>query len=378
MTDSSYFGLFGLEDQQVSKVSNLTAVVKTKEEAASLNATNCCVCDSTQLKYRCPCCGFRTCGFDCVKQHKIQFDCNGKRDKIPFVKISQFTEEQFHDDYRFLEETVNTLDATARQHRQIAISAQELPNWLKKIQFEARLRGTRLKILPAGFVKRKANKTAFIYKEKAIHWDVEWLFKNIRCDGTDFLIHDRRVNENFSIETALNCHLKPVDPILELEKTRLMNAFQAKGAYSVILKTEDGYSRVDNLASSLRDILIGKTVIEFPIFIVTHSMEDFKQIASKEQARDEQPHSPRTVAVTVAEQEKTAISDANAKEESTTQVETIQPLSDTVAEEKPKSSNNNEHTEESKQDKSKTTMQDQAVESGDILSEPSVAELTTE
>lgn len=223
-------------------------------------------------------------------------------------------------------------------------------------------------------MKRKTNKTAFIYKEKAIHWDVEWLFKNIRCDGTDFLIHDRRVNENFSIETALNYHLKPVDPILELEKTRLMNDFQAKGAYSVILKTEDGYSRVDNLASSLRDILIGKTVIEFPIFIVTHSMEGFKQIASKEQARDEQPHSPKAVAA----QEKTAISDANAKEESTTQVETIQPLSDTVAEEKPKSSNNNEHTEESKQDKSKTTMQEQAVESGDILSEPSVAELTTE
>jgi len=270
MEDSLCFGLFGHEGpDHIDKF-----VHKTKAEVA-LNSTRCCVCDTTLLKYRCPGCGFRTCSFDCVKKHKVLFDCTGKRDKIPFVKLSEFSEEQFHDDFSFLEETGNAIDGTARERCKISMSAKELPAWLKKIQYEARVRGTRLKIMPAGFSKRKSNRTAFIYKEKAIHWDVEWILKSFNSDSSDLVIHDQRVAENTQVEEALNRHLTPTDAIAELDKTKLMKTYLSKGNLTVLLKTEDGLTKMNDLKCTLQEALVGKTVIEFPSFVLTHQPDDF-------------------------------------------------------------------------------------------------------
>lgn len=96
----SYFGLFGLEDErQAAMAEEATPKQVTTPENAEqiLNSNACCICRSKQIKYRCPACGFRTCSADCVKQHKATFSCSGVRNKIPFVKISEYTENQFYD-----------------------------------------------------------------------------------------------------------------------------------------------------------------------------------------------------------------------------------------------------------------------------------------
>lgn len=52
----------------------------------------CSVCNIDVSKYKCPGCQEATCSLACVKQHKQQTGCSGKRDKLAFVPMQQFTD----------------------------------------------------------------------------------------------------------------------------------------------------------------------------------------------------------------------------------------------------------------------------------------------
>ena len=47
----------------------------------------CSICCSQKPRYRCPACNMRTCSMECVKQHKIEENCSGKRD--PTKKVDK-------------------------------------------------------------------------------------------------------------------------------------------------------------------------------------------------------------------------------------------------------------------------------------------------
>lgn len=55
-------------------------------------APKCEVCNAQPSKYRCPGCQARTCSLPCVRQHKEDTGCSGKRDRLAFVPLKEFTD----------------------------------------------------------------------------------------------------------------------------------------------------------------------------------------------------------------------------------------------------------------------------------------------
>jgi len=102
------FGLFGLNndetDRQIShkegedmktsdeSVGNCEQEVKLNEQ---INQKECCICKSVSTKYRCPSCLLSTCSLNCCQTHKQKFNCNGVRDKLAFVKMKDYSEQEF-------------------------------------------------------------------------------------------------------------------------------------------------------------------------------------------------------------------------------------------------------------------------------------------
>lgn len=98
MSDDHFcFGLFGIEDDEQQPT------VEKKEDKEQLDvSTNidldskiCCMCNSETIKYRCPGCGLRSCSLTCVKEHKDVFECDGKRDRTPFIRMNNFDQQAF-------------------------------------------------------------------------------------------------------------------------------------------------------------------------------------------------------------------------------------------------------------------------------------------
>lgn len=44
--------------------------------------------------YKCPGCGIGSCSVACVKKHKDETQCDGKRNQVTFIPLSQFTDQQ--------------------------------------------------------------------------------------------------------------------------------------------------------------------------------------------------------------------------------------------------------------------------------------------
>ena len=62
------------------------------DERLKTRLGTCEKCGFKEAKYTCPRCEFRSCCLQCVKLHKIEFECNGIRDKTRFKSVSQFTD----------------------------------------------------------------------------------------------------------------------------------------------------------------------------------------------------------------------------------------------------------------------------------------------
>lgn len=85
----------------------------------------CEVCSKEVRKYKCPRCGVSTCSMQCCKNHKIavrirehsdltsilmfnQSGCTGKRERIQYVAVNEFTDKHLRADYHFLEDVLQT------------------------------------------------------------------------------------------------------------------------------------------------------------------------------------------------------------------------------------------------------------------------------
>jgi len=146
------------------------------------------VCDICQdvAKYRCPRCDSRSCSLDCVKQHKKLSGCDGLRHKTKYVRLKDFTELDLISDYRVLENATSAVDKCRRDKlkkltRQAVdgFCAPRLAKSIQKLQTAASRHGTRVKILPPHFVKRKKNTSHFDYKTKVLFWHVDLVFVNL-------------------------------------------------------------------------------------------------------------------------------------------------------------------------------------------------------
>ena len=62
-------------------------------DITSPSALNTCeICNERAAKYTCPRCEIHTCSLECVKTHKADTQCNGKRHKTKYVPIKDMTD----------------------------------------------------------------------------------------------------------------------------------------------------------------------------------------------------------------------------------------------------------------------------------------------
>ncbi|XLS90663.1 hypothetical protein HN51_066671, partial [Arachis hypogaea] len=167
--------------------------------------TLCEECKSNPSKYKCPGCSIQSCGLPCVKAHKERTGCTGKRNQTQFVPLSQFDDNLLLSDYNLLEEVKRVAESSQRMRTKLGMYAYfKLPHYLKSLGSAARSRRTKLLFLPSGMSKRQKNQTRYDQRKKFISWTIEWHFHS-----TDVVLHDNGVNENTSIYSILEKHLKP-------------------------------------------------------------------------------------------------------------------------------------------------------------------------
>lgn len=176
-------------------------------------------------------------------------------------------------DYFFLNDGDRFLGSLRRERVNIVRSAEELPSWLKKLIYEAKMRGTRLRILPAGFKKRCENKTAYQYSLKAIHWDIELEFTHITKRGesvqqtSSVVLH--RVPENRTLIEVIQEYINPQDIIDKNEIWKNYRVYREIDSQNWITKIRLAKTTLTiDPSQQIRSILSGRTIIEYPTFII--------------------------------------------------------------------------------------------------------------
>ena len=250
----------------------------------------CTICSSSDFRYKCPSCLVRTCSLACFKAHKTNLKCTGLRNSLKFKRLANFDDNQLREDFRFLDDYNRQMDGIKRQKRNIVQSLNDLPNWLKKLKFEANRSMVKLKILPAGFKRRLRNKSTFMYATKEIHWDVELVFTDLHLKGADsekpkrITFHVHRVPEKRALKELLDAYLKPQTDNQQLNRAlKFYHAADPQEICVLIKLSFDYYVELDQ-RMSIGDCLKGKSIIEYPTLLVVlrKSLARYKVVAEKE------------------------------------------------------------------------------------------------
>lgn len=222
----------------------------------------CEICNSDESKYKCPKCLCRTCSLPCVKQHRVSGNCNGVRCKTAFVAIKDFNENHMLSDYRMLEEISRACDNSERS-RMAQEPERKMMKSMKIQKNKARRMEVNLKFLPVSFTRRKINSTFYKFSSQCFLWHVEWVFQEL-----DICIHNKRVPDTTKLADALkNClsdemsiHPKVKDYLKDASAQIYIKALDAPS-------NNDKYHKLDP-ELTLKDNLIGKTILEYPQFVV--------------------------------------------------------------------------------------------------------------
>ncbi|BBM96718.1 zinc finger HIT domain-containing protein 3 [Marchantia polymorpha subsp. ruderalis] len=235
---------------------------QAKGRAMSMVCEECCEQES---KYRCPGCGFRTCGVKCVKSHKERTKCDGKRKRTEFVNINDYNDNWLISDYNLLEETLRLADSAKRLRAPFTSGVRnEVPPQVKALQKQAKARSTTLLLLAHGMTKRAVNTSYFDKRNKRIFWRVEWVF-----EGTDVRLVDSRVDENSTLESVLAKHL--AHDAENVTVRYLLRSFRWKPLHELVLllpkepcsAAEKEYFEL-TLGNPLKDQLADKSIVEYP------------------------------------------------------------------------------------------------------------------
>lgn len=157
-----------------------------KEEGETGGAVDgrCEICRTHPAKYRCPGCERQTCSLDCVKSHKVEYQCSGKRQRSAqtFLPVSELTPEILLDDYWLLEEAGQSTELLGRVLPKRSKNNER--NRLQKVVNRCKAMNTLLSLMPSGMERAKRNKT-HLQADGNIRWTIEWIL----LDGTNLRDH---------------------------------------------------------------------------------------------------------------------------------------------------------------------------------------------
>lgn len=184
-----------VEDRESVNVQNTSTVFSP----TSTPKIQCAVCKSSASLYKCPACSITTCSCECVKKHKIQSGCNGKRNRAEFVSKSGFTDKHLRSDYHFLEDTLQLRTSAQRtagksfggglNNKTVIKSAEEGAHTMEQVMQPhkkgegggqvsqsasklvkgAKEHGVQLALMPFGMTKRKLNSSRYHKKVNYIN-----------------------------------------------------------------------------------------------------------------------------------------------------------------------------------------------------------------
>lgn len=293
----------------------------------------CQICKK-ESKYRCPRCHCRTCSLECCLQHKSESDCDGKRDRVAYVPLHEFTDSTLTSDYYFLEDAIAKRErgknlvkdmglpvesrgsrvrkrddesdeseqlhplsrlkletiGTDTNHIESNITAQterrevgQYPKHKQKLIEKAKENGVNLLLMPPGMQRHIINKsTKYDAKSGKIFWKVELIF---HCENEKKLIlHLEKVPHDEDLKSRLQVLLENKLSHSAATDTRsALRSFcvgtnQLKDTVITLMKqipcksSNPLFKKVD-LGQKLSDLLRGTTVIEYPSFEIVLSAE---------------------------------------------------------------------------------------------------------
>jgi len=77
-------------------------IVEETQPTEIVDKSLCQICKINKWKYTCPKCSIHTCSLPCVKTHKKEFDCDGKRDKVKYVAMNDYNENNLRNGNKYI------------------------------------------------------------------------------------------------------------------------------------------------------------------------------------------------------------------------------------------------------------------------------------
>ena len=196
----------------------------------------------------------------CVKQHKLDRDCSGERNRCKLVPKSDYDENTFYSDYFFLEDVGRVVDLSDRDATSHGRISKQKSSRLTRLKSELNKRGTVLLFAPPGMSSRTRNTTHFNPRDNLIYWYIRLVFAG--CKKGEFYaagVRETTLLSELVLEYLSKCHGEEV--YSRAVRTRGVNALQAK------LTQHSGMVLLD-MDRSIRDNLHTRRIMEFPFITV--------------------------------------------------------------------------------------------------------------
>lgn len=246
-----------MEISSATASSDQAKCTDTESEKRKCNREDLCnVCVENAAKYRCPKCLTRTCSLACVKAHKKSKNCDGVRCKTAYVPMSGYKENNMLSDYRLLEEIARSCDNNDRDLKRTPFTTSK---WTAIQRKEALRRNINLKLAPVLFTMHKENSTKYDFRSKSFQWHIEWHFLPL-----DFKLQATKVPDSKTVREALKDSSSGKPEIQSYLENANIAIFMRRLDYP---SSTEKYHRIDTKLT-IKEALEGKTVVEFPRFIV--------------------------------------------------------------------------------------------------------------
>ncbi|CBI38921.3 unnamed protein product, partial [Vitis vinifera] len=153
----------------MSNLLNKGIKFKCKEKYVFPNSKHPPLCKLNLSKHTCPGCFVRSCSLPCVKAHKQQTGCTGKRQRTQFVPLSQFDDNLLLSDYNLLEEVKRVAESAQRTRVNLCGHSHfKIPSHPRGLSNASQSHRTKLLFLPSGMSKREKNKSEYNQRDKCI------------------------------------------------------------------------------------------------------------------------------------------------------------------------------------------------------------------
>ncbi|KRX03288.1 hypothetical protein PPERSA_09196 [Pseudocohnilembus persalinus] len=147
-------GEVGENIQNENQHENLDQIEKRKKEKEN---NQCEICNLNKFKYTCPACSIRTCGLQCVREHKQKFSCSGVyRQEKQRIGKEEFSGESIKKDYQFLKSTVQDTETIRKKMNFVTKTPELLRYKLLKSQLYKKY-NSHLQFAPAIMSRHREN-----------------------------------------------------------------------------------------------------------------------------------------------------------------------------------------------------------------------------